>query len=53
MKSYRCYYLMKGDEPSPLSPFIQIQAADAVSAAQQAMNVTGCVAVTEVVRVQG
>ncbi|MCX4139382.1 hypothetical protein M0D68_14400 [Paraburkholderia sp. SEWSISQ10-3 4] len=53
MKSYRCYYLMKGQEPSPLSQFIVIQAADAVSAAQQAMNVTGCVGVTEVIRVQG
>lgn len=52
MKSYRCYYLMKGQEASPLAPFIQIQAADAISAAQQAMNITGCVAVTEVVRVQ-
>ncbi|MET3232080.1 UNVERIFIED_ORG: hypothetical protein ABIC54_004283 [Burkholderia sp. 1263] len=52
MQSYRCYYLMKGQEPSPLSPFIQIQAADAVSAAQQAMHVTGCVSVTEVIRVQ-
>lgn len=53
MKNYRCYYLMNGQEPSPLSQYIQIQADDAVSAAQQAMNVTGCVAVTEVVRVQG
>ncbi|MFM0427594.1 hypothetical protein PQQ75_01155 [Paraburkholderia aspalathi] len=53
MKSYRCYYRMKGEEPSPLSPFIQIQAADVVSAAQQAMNVTGCAAVTDVVCMQG
>jgi hypothetical protein len=53
MKSYRCYYLMKGQEPSPLALFVQIQAADAVSAAQQAMHVTGCAAVTDVVRVQG
>ncbi|CAB3804845.1 hypothetical protein [Paraburkholderia caffeinilytica] len=53
MKSYRCYYLMKGEEPSALRSYIQVQAADAVSAAQQAMHVTGCVAVTDVVRVQG
>ncbi|MGF6976377.1 hypothetical protein QFZ94_004827 [Paraburkholderia sp. JPY465] len=53
MKSYRCYYLMKGQEPGPLAPFVQIKADDAVSAAQQAMLVTGCVAVTDVVRVQG
>ncbi|MDR6493567.1 hypothetical protein J2797_003465 [Paraburkholderia terricola] len=53
MNSYRCYYLMKGEEPSPLSSFIQIQAPDAVSAARQAMHVTGCVAVTDVVRVPG
>jgi|GEM_PF-3836800 len=52
MKSYRCYYLMKGQEPSPLASFVQIKAADAVSAAQQAMRVTGCTAVTEVVRIQ-
>jgi hypothetical protein len=52
MKSYRCYYLMKDQEPGPLSPFIQLQADDAVSAAQQAMSVTGCVAVIDVVRVQ-
>lgn len=51
MRSYRCFYLMKGDEPSPLTPFVQIQADDAVSAAQLAMRVTGCAHVTDVVRV--
>jgi hypothetical protein len=30
MRSYRCYYLMKGDEPSPLMPFIQLKADDAM-----------------------
>ncbi|EIF32546.1 hypothetical protein BCh11DRAFT_00274 [Burkholderia sp. Ch1-1] len=51
MKSYRCYYLMKGDEPSPLTPFVQLQAPDAIDAAHAAMRVTGCARVTDVVRV--
>lgn len=53
MKSYRCYYLMKGDHPALPTPFIQLQATDAVSAAQCAMYVTGCAAVPDVVRVKG
>lgn len=53
MSSYRCYYLMKGDEPSVLTPYIQLQAADAVSAAQLAMRVTGCARVTDVERIEG
>lgn len=50
MKSYRCYYLMRGDEPNPLAPFVQLQATDAICAAQAAMRVTGCARVTDVVR---
>ncbi|MBB3259979.1 hypothetical protein F4827_005051 [Paraburkholderia bannensis] len=53
MRSYRCFYLMKGDEPSPLTPFVQVKADDAVSAAQLAMRVTGCARVTEVERIEG
>jgi hypothetical protein len=53
MKNYRCYYLMKGDEPNPLARFVQVKAADAVSAAQLAMHITGCSTVTDVVRVGG
>ncbi|UEW68552.1 hypothetical protein [Burkholderia phage BgVeeders33] len=52
MRSYRCYYLMKGDEPSPLMPFIQLKAIDAAAAAQLAMQVTGCARVTDVQRIQ-
>jgi len=52
MNSYRCYYLMRGDEPSPLIPFIQIQATDAIAAAQSALRVTGCARVTDVERVR-
>ncbi|MCA8251575.1 P27 family phage terminase small subunit [Burkholderia multivorans] len=37
---------------SPLIPFIQLRAIDAVSAAQLAMQVTGCARVTDVHRVQ-
>ncbi|WP_160313567.1 hypothetical protein [Burkholderia contaminans] len=51
MRSYRCYYLMKGDEPSPLMPFIQLQAVDATSAALLAMRATGCACITDVQRV--
>ncbi len=51
MKSYRCYYLLKGDEPSPLTPFVQIRAVSAIHAAQAAMQLTGCTRVTDVVRV--
>jgi hypothetical protein len=50
MRSYRCFYLMKGDEPSP--PFIQIHATDAVSAAQAAMQATRCGHVTDVIRIE-
>ncbi len=52
MKSYRCYYLMKGDEPSPLTPFVQLQAADAASAARLALHITGCARVTDVLRIE-
>ncbi|HDR9100703.1 hypothetical protein [Burkholderia vietnamiensis] len=52
MRSYRCYYLMKGDEPSPLTPFVQLQAVDAASAAQLAMHITGCARVTDVQRLE-
>lgn len=52
MRTYRCYYLMKGDEPSPLAPFVQLFAANAASAAQLARHITGCACVTDVQRVQ-
>ncbi|SHL20002.1 hypothetical protein [Paraburkholderia terricola] len=53
MSSYRCYYLMKGDEPSPLTPFIQLKAIHAIYAAHLAMRLTGCARVIDVIRVQG
>lgn len=51
MRSYHCFYLMKSDEPTPARRFVQVAAADAVSAAQLAMQVTGCAHVTDVVRI--
>ncbi|TCK43450.1 hypothetical protein B0G84_1786 [Paraburkholderia sp. BL8N3] len=50
MKSYCCFYVMKGDEPSPLTRSIHLQAPDADRAAQLAVGITGCLTVTDVVR---
>ncbi|WP_158602081.1 hypothetical protein [Pararobbsia silviterrae] len=51
MKSYRCFYLMRGHAPRAPATFIQLKALDAVAAAQCAMHVTGCAFVVDVIRV--
>lgn len=52
MKTYHCYYLVTRDESSARASFVAIEAADAVSAAQAAMRVTGAACVTDVIRVE-
>lgn len=52
MKSYRCFYLMKGSASDAQASFVQFKSTDAKRAAQIARMVTGCETVTDVVRLE-